>query len=140
MRSFRSITSVTIGSILCTVSVLTAQSPARVELSTHAQYTFFDSDLPLDDAFGGGLQIGLLLFPWLSLEGEAAYAATENTLGAEIGYIPLRGRLLLRQPLGQRLELLIGPGLAQNFFVRDVEGAEVGPTGLSSACGRRWGG
>jgi outer membrane protein OmpA-like peptidoglycan-associated protein len=130
MRSFPKLAGLAIASILISTGGLMAQSRSRIELGTFGGYTFFDTAEPFDDAAMGGALLGLYALRRLSLEGEASFATTQDTAGADILFIPIRARLLYSQPLVGGLQLLIGPGFVQNLYRRDVDGADAGPSGL----------
>ena len=130
MRSFPKLAGLAIASILVSTGGLMAQSRSRIEVGTFGGYAFFDTAEPFDDAAMGGVLLGLYALRRLSLEGEASFAATQDTAGADILFIPIRARLLYNQPLLGGVQLLIGPGFVQNLYRRDVDGADAGPSGL----------
>jgi len=109
---------------------LAAQPTSTIEIGGTLGYTFFDSDVPLDDKFTGGGFLAFFIIPRLSVEGEFLYTATGLGGAENIAFMPIRGRLVYSQPLSERAQLFIGSGFVQNLYRVDVEAADFGFSGL----------
>ncbi len=112
-------------------SSLSAQRTGSLELGGFAQAAYFDRSLGFDQASGGGgARLGFFLLRALSLEAEAAFVPTDQGLGGDLEYIPLRGNLVLNIPAGEHTALLLGGGYVHNESRNEVEGRDDGATGL----------
>lgn len=130
MRSFRTLASLSILSIVIAANGGTAQTRSRYELGTFAGHTFFDSVEPLDDAVVGGAVFSFYMLRRLSLEAEASFATTGDGAGSRSVYLPIRARVLYSQPVSGTSRLLAGAGLVQAAYLRGVDGVEYGASGL----------
>ena len=130
MRSFRTLASLSILSIIVAANGGAAQTRSRYELGTFGGYTFFDSVEPLDDAVGGGAVFSFYMLRRLSLEAEASFATTGDTAGSRSVYVPIRARVLYSQPVSGTSQLLAGTGFVRTAYLRDVDRVEYGASGL----------
>lgn len=113
---------------------VTAQRAGTLEIGAHARYTRFDRSLGIDDAFGGGGQIGVFIAPGLALEGTGAYLPmsgpfTTTTAGSGSLY-PLHARLVYAAPVAPSFALLLGGGYVHNVYGRTGNVSDDGVSGL----------
>jgi outer membrane protein OmpA-like peptidoglycan-associated protein len=100
-----------------TAAPLAAQKPGSVEIGGFGRYTWFDTDFGLDNAFGGGGQLGVFVLPWLEIEGSGSYTPTNPTGStATVKYLPVIGRLTANIPLAERAAILLGGGYARTIY------------------------
>jgi outer membrane protein OmpA-like peptidoglycan-associated protein len=111
-------------------SDISAQVHGGLDLGTFLDYTAFDSAEPFNDAAGAGAALGFYVLPRLSLEAEVSFAAIRDTAGEHLVHLPLRARLLYSQPLAAGIQFLVGPGFVRNSYLRGLDGADYGATGL----------
>ncbi len=115
-----------------------AQRAGTIELGAVGRYTLYDSDIGIENAFGGGGRIGLFVLPNLSLEMDYTYAEPEleDQPGWQgrtfISHELIQARLLYNHGLGESLSLLLGAGYSYDNYSRPrrVGARGGGPGGL----------
>ncbi|MCR4339751.1 MAG: porin family protein, partial [Gemmatimonadaceae bacterium] len=79
-----------------------AQQPGTLILGGFGQYTMFDDNLNLKDAFGYGGRVGAFISPNIFLEAEGSYTAPDWEGGApldrDVKYGPISARLMFAFP------------------------------------------
>ncbi len=92
-----------------------AQQPGTLILGGFGQYTMFDDNLSLKDAFGYGGRIGAFISPNAFLEAEGSYTAPDWDGGAplnrDVKYGPISARLMFAFPF------MAGSGFNAGFQV-----------------------
>jgi OOP family OmpA-OmpF porin len=111
--------------------VAVAQSSGTIEINGFARNSWFDDELQLDDAVGGGGSLGVFLTRNLALEAEGTYLTTPGPLGADVSNTRALGRLVYNLPLGGYASaILIGAGYARNMYGEGADADEDAVTGL----------
>src|SRR5687768_8737375 len=88
-----------------------AQQPGTLILGGFGQYTMFDDNLGLDDAFGYGGRIGAFISPNAFLEAEGSYTEPDWTGTGKARYGPISARLMFAFPFTAM------PGVTAGFQV-----------------------
>lgn len=102
------------------------QSAGTVELGGFGRYTSFGESRQLDDAIGFGGRLGVFLSRRFSIEGDISYSSLDVPEDSEMSYIPIHGRILFNQPIGQRVDFLLGAGGVFNRYHADDTDVGVG--------------
>lgn len=130
---------------LFVTSTARAQNPGTFELGAFGQYTIFDDELFMDNAFGGGARLGLFIVKWLSIEGDISIQKTgTQRAGEDITYRPWSFGGLIHIPLGEKARLHLGGGYTQSvyegrFSANEFEDAIHATAGLRFCTGQKWG-
>jgi hypothetical protein len=89
-----------------------AQERGTIELGVFGNTTSFDSDLNMNDSWGGGGRVGAFLLPWLSIEGEIGHKSAARSLGLhDVGVEALAARVLAAPLRFRAASLLVGAGV-----------------------------
>jgi OOP family OmpA-OmpF porin len=137
MRTRLNVLAVLTAAILPSTAAAQQAGAFGIELGAFGGFTVFDRTLGLDNQFGGGARLGLLLGQGrgaFQVEGEVGY--TPAKAGAsDVTYVPLRLRLVYRPTLPSVGTVLFGfGGVRQQYDPGD--GAEVERnTGISGLLG-----
>jgi hypothetical protein len=115
-----------------------AQRAGTIELGAVGRYTLYDSDIGIENAFGGGGRVGLFVLPNLSIEVDWTYSEPEleDQPGWQgrsfISHELIQGRLLYNHGLGESMSLLLGAGYSYDNYYRPrrVAARGGGPGGL----------
>jgi hypothetical protein len=115
-----------------------AQRAGTIELGAVGRFTLYDSDIGIDNAFGGGGRVGLFVLPNLSVEVDYTYGEPEleDQPGWQnrsyISHELIQARLLYNHGLGESMSLLLGAGYSYDNYSRPrrVAARGGGPGGL----------
>jgi len=101
-----------------------AQRPGVIELGGLGRFSIYDSDVGIENAFGGGGRLGIFLLQNLSAEVDYTYSEPELTdkpgwQGRDfISHELLQARLLYNYGLSESVKLLLGAGYSYDNFSR----------------------
>lgn len=134
----RTIPAIAVSMALLLPQAARSQQQGAVELGGFGRYTFYDSDIGIENALGFGGRVGVFVLDNLSVEGELSY--TEPDLTDKPGF---QGRNFISHELWEaratytfwmsdNAGVMIGAGYAYDDYsrVRDVAARGGGPSGL----------
>src|SRR5262245_32635591 len=120
-------TLVLLGSSVATARVTSAQRwdrivPRwdRIEIGSHAQYTWFSSALRLEPTEGYGAHGGLFVFRDLALEVDYSFAPTRGNTRGDIDFRPFSTSAVYHLPLSPNTHLLLGAGYVMDNYAGDT--------------------
>jgi OOP family OmpA-OmpF porin len=115
---------------LATATPALAQNPGSVEIGVFGRYTWFDSDLDLEDDVGIGGRLGITFARNLGIEADASYTYVDGPNDSQISYIPIHARLLYAIRMADHADFLLGAGYTHTLWGRDADESEAGFGGL----------
>ena len=97
-----------------------APQPGTIELGGFGQYSFFDEELGLKNAFGGGARLGVFVTPIIQPEVDFSYTEADQDPGtrSNLRVVPIAGRLNFNFPFGARNAFILGGGASRTFYQR----------------------
>lgn len=133
---------------LATATAAQAQGPAgKIEVGAFGQFTKLDAKLNMDNVPSIGGMIGLSVYRWLGIEGNANYGPTKATRAPneDIKYSPVRGLATLTVPVASKAAIVLGGGYVQSVYKgrstkNEYEDGVTGLVGLKLCGGGKWGG
>jgi hypothetical protein len=128
-----------LGVLAC--SIISGKSPVHAQHTTGAEagayggLTLYDTNIPYENTVVAGFRINVFLFPYVGLEGEAAFTEPHDQTDRILSHALFRGRLLFDiNPFPwsvlNRVHLLAGAGVVHNEYRLLSRGADTGPSGL----------
>jgi outer membrane protein OmpA-like peptidoglycan-associated protein len=122
------------------VRYVTDPNPMRQwELGIFGQYTFFDvpENRPWKDAAGGGVRAGYFLTQRWQVEGELSYTRLNFRpfpgSDKRATYVPMALRLNYNAPLGDKVDFMLGAGVARMSYRYTQSVAPMGNAGFRFA-------
>ncbi len=98
-----------------------AQERGTIEFGAFGNWTFYDSELNLDDGYGLGMRVGTFIFPGLSLEFDVGRRFADRPLGLKDVEVEAFAVRLLGVPMkAGPVSLLAGAGLIHTDWDVDV--------------------
>jgi peptidoglycan-associated lipoprotein len=95
-----------------------APQPGTVEIGGFGQYSFFDDDLNLDNAFGYGGRLGVFVTPIIQPEVDFSYTEADQETGnrSNLRVVPIAARLNFNFPFGARNAFILGAGASRTSY------------------------
>ena len=101
-----------------------APQPGTVEAGLFGQYSFFDGDLNVENAFGYGARLGVFVTPIIEPEVDFAYTEADQdepiggarTTATNLHIVPVAARLNFNFPFGARNAFILGGGASRTFY------------------------
>ena len=95
-----------------------APQPGTVEIGGFGQYSIFDGDLDLENAFGAGARIGAFVTPIIQPEVDFSYTESDQDEGTRtnLRVVPVAARLNFNFPFGARNAFILGAGASRTFY------------------------
>ena len=107
-----------------------AQQAGTFEVGLFPHLSYFDRSLQMDQGHAGpGARLGYFFTDHLAVEAEGAWVPAPGHLGANVSYIPLRGKLALNVPAGEYAGFVFGAGFVHTLYRRDYHLSDNGATG-----------
>jgi outer membrane protein OmpA-like peptidoglycan-associated protein len=107
------------------------QQAGTFEVGLFGNVSYFDKTLGLDQGQAGpGARLGYFFTDHFALEAEGAWVpVTREFDGADVSYLPIRGRLAYNLPTGEHSGLVFGAGYVYTKYGRDADATDNGATG-----------
>jgi OmpA-OmpF porin, OOP family len=107
------------------------QNAGAFEVSLFPQLSYWDKSLGLDQGQAGpGARLGYHFSEHLALEAEGAWVPTRfQSTGADVSYLPIRGKLAYNIHAGEHTGVVLGVGYVYTKYGRDADATDNGATG-----------
>ena len=137
----------TLLALAITASAARAQGPiSKVEIGAFGHYTKLDDKLKMDSPIGVGGMLGINVYRWLGVEGNAQFGPTKanRAPNEDIKYMPVRGLATLTIPVAAKAALVLGGGYVNSVYkgrstANEYEDGVSALVGLKLCGGGRWG-
>lgn len=98
--------------LLLAAAPVSAQERGTIEFGAFGNISSFDSELNMNDSWGGGGRVGAFVLPWLSVEADIGHKAASRPLGLEdVGVEAFAARILAAPVRYRAASLLVGAGV-----------------------------
>jgi outer membrane protein OmpA-like peptidoglycan-associated protein len=143
----KQLVALTLAAVALAASAAQAQGPiSKVEIGAFGHYTKLDDKLKMDNPIGIGGMLGISVYRWLGVEGNAQYGPTKanRAPNEDIKYSPVRGLVTLSIPVASKAALVLGGGYVNSIYkgrvtANEYEDGVTAMVGLKLCGGGRWG-